>query len=218
MASRKDRRARAAKKRRSSAATRAPAGDSPAVAPAPARDKQAAGSRRAARRRGQAEPARRDAWRKAVEGAKDSSGPRPRGPLSRERPKAPWHPLPLSELVIVAGAAGVIVGLARGQSGGSTPLLAGLAAVALGTIEVTLREHLTGFRSHTLLLAFLPVVLFHSLAVLIVSLFTHVHRDLSIGLLVPDLALFAFLFQVLRVRFKDARRARGTTRRGTASS
>jgi hypothetical protein len=87
-------------------------------------------------------------------------------------------------------------------------LFAGLAAVLIGTVEVTLREHLSGYRSHTLILALLPVVVFHSAVVLIVASLTTVPRVLNIGLLALDAALFAFLFKLLRAGFLDARRER----------
>lgn len=127
------------------------------------------------------------------------------------RPPAPWHPLPLSELLILIGAIGTVVGLARLNSGASAdaPLLfAGLAAVMLGTIEVTWREHRGGYRSHILLLALLPTILFHTAAILIVSAFTHVPRALNVGLLIVDAAVFAVLFKLLRAGFTDARRER----------
>lgn len=130
-----------------------------------------------------------------------------------ERPRAPWHPLPLSELLILIGGIGVIVGLKRGISSGGPTLLAGLGAVVLGTLEVTLREHLGGFRSHTLMLALLPVIVFHSGVVLIVAALAQVPRALNIGLLAIDGALFAFLFKLLRARFLDARHRRGRSLR-----
>jgi hypothetical protein len=128
-----------------------------------------------------------------------------------ERPRAPWHPLPLAEILILAGAIGAAVGLSRGFSG-STLMVAGIAAVALGTIEVTWREHHCGFRSHTLLLSLLPVVLLHSTTVLLVAAFTTAPRLLNAGLLVLDVALFFVLFKLLRARFLDAR-ARAAARR-----
>jgi hypothetical protein len=127
------------------------------------------------------------------------------------RPPAPWHPLPLSELLILIGAIGTVVGLTRLSSGASAdaPLLfAGLAAVMIGTIEVTWREHRSGYRSHILLLALLPTILFHTAAILIVSAFTQVPRVLNVGLLIVDAALFAVLFKLLRAGFTDARRER----------
>jgi hypothetical protein len=123
-----------------------------------------------------------------------------------ERPPPPWHPLPLSELLILLGVIAVVVGLSRKElSHGGPPLFAGLGAVVLGTLEVTLREHLGGYRSHTLLLSLLPVVAFHSAVVLVTAALTHVPVALNVGLLAIDAALFALLFKVLRVRFLDAR-------------
>jgi hypothetical protein len=125
-----------------------------------------------------------------------------------ERPEPPWHPVPLSELLILAGAIGTVIGLNRGISHGGPPLIAGLAAVVIGTAEVTLREHLSGYRSHTLILALLPTIVFHSAVVLIVAAFTTTPRALNVALLFVDAALFAFLFKLLRARFQDARRER----------
>jgi hypothetical protein len=134
-----------------------------------------------------------------------------------ERPEAPWHPLPLSELLILIGGIGVIVGLLRGihlngpeqiSGAGGPALVAGVAAVLIGTIEVTLREHRSGYRSHTLLLAVLPPIAVYSIAVLVVSAFTTFPRWLNIPLLVIVVGLFVFLWKVLRTSFADARRER----------
>jgi hypothetical protein len=128
-----------------------------------------------------------------------------------ERPRAPWHPLPLAEILILAGAIGAALGLSRGF-GGLRLMLAGVAAVTLGTIEVTWREHRSGFRSHTLLLALLPVVVFHSVTVLAVAALTTAPPALNAGLLALDVALFLLLFKLLRARFLNAR-ARSAARR-----
>jgi hypothetical protein len=126
-----------------------------------------------------------------------------------ERPHAPWHPLPLSELLILVGGIGTVVAVNRGevQTGGAA-LFASLAAVMIGTIEVTLREHLSGYRSHTLILALLPTIIFHSVVVLALAAFFRLPRLATTGMLVLDAALFAFLFKLLRARFLDARRER----------
>lgn len=132
-----------------------------------------------------------------------------RGALSgAERPQAPWHPWPLSELLILIGAIGTIVGLQRADHGfsrGAPVLLAGLGAVVLGTLEITWREHRSGFRSHATLLALLVVVVFHTAVILVLSAFGSVPRAVNIGLLVVDVALFAALFRLLRARYADAR-------------
>ena len=116
--------------------------------------------------------------------------------------------------MILVGAIGTFVGLSRGVSHGGPALFAGLAAVMIGTIEVTLREHLSGYRSHTLILALLPTIAFHSLVALGVAAFTHVPSWLNVALLLIDGGLFAFLFKLLRARFVDARRERTFTGRG----
>jgi hypothetical protein len=125
-----------------------------------------------------------------------------------ERPRPPWYPLPLSELLILVGAIGAVVGLRRGITHGGPVLFAGLAAVMIGTLEVTLREHLGGYRSHALILALLPTILFHSTVALGVAAFTRVPGWLNVVLVVLDVALFAFLFKLLRARYLDARRER----------
>jgi hypothetical protein len=129
-----------------------------------------------------------------------------------ERPQAPWHPWPLSELLILVGAIGTVVGVSRLKHGGvanaGPVLLAGIAAVAIGTLEVTLREHRGGYRSHTLLLSLLPVIIFHTATVLLITAFTRLSAPVNLGLLALDVALFAFLFRLWRARFVDARRLR----------
>jgi hypothetical protein len=170
-------------------------------------ERQASGRKRA--------PAPTQGRRARPRGAAQRSGAGRDSPAAGDRPQAPWHPLPLSELLILIGAIGTAVGLARLNSGShDAPLLfAGLAAVMIGTIEVTLREHRSGYRSHIMILALLPTILFHSATILIVSAFTPVPRALNVGLLIVDAALFAVLFKLLRAGFTDARRERAFTAR-----
>jgi hypothetical protein len=126
-----------------------------------------------------------------------------------ERPEPPWHPVPLSELLILVGVIGTFVGLNKGLSHGGPPLFAGLAAVIIGTIEVTLREHLSGYRSHTLILALLPTIALDSLALLgTAAITTPVPVAVKVAVFALDVPLFAFLFKLLRARFNEARRER----------
>lgn len=124
-----------------------------------------------------------------------------------ERPRAPWHPLPLSELLILVGLIGAIVGFGRRESG-LTLLLSSIGAIALGTIEFTLREHLAGYRSHTMLLSAVPTAIFHSgAAVALAALGT----GPAVYVLVPlalDVPVFYSFFRLLRGRFLDARSER----------
>jgi hypothetical protein len=79
--------------------------------------------------------------------------PRRAAPDLNQRPPAPWGSFPLVEIVIFFGIASVIVGFATGGSRGGTLVLAGLVLAALGGLELSIREHFSGFRSHTTLLS-----------------------------------------------------------------
>ena len=76
--------------------------------------------------------------------------PTPRVAAPDDRPPAPWGKFPLAELTILAG----IVALAIGVIGGHTTAIGlGVALAGLGGMEVAIREHFAGYRSHTTLLA-----------------------------------------------------------------
>jgi hypothetical protein len=67
-----------------------------------------------------------------------------------DRPPAPWGSFPLAELTILGGIVMLAVGL---FGGGATAIGVGVALACLGGMEVAIREHLAGYRSHTTLLA-----------------------------------------------------------------
>jgi hypothetical protein len=69
------------------------------------------------------------------------------------RPPAPWGSFPLVELVILVAIVSVIVGFASGGSRGVTLVAVGLVLGALGGLELSIREHFAGYRSHTTLLS-----------------------------------------------------------------
>ena len=98
--------------------------------------------------------------------------------------------------------------------GSEAALFAGLAAVLLGTLEVTLREHLAGYRSHALLLAVLVVVVLHTAIVLVLSSFTTFPRAANLLLLAFDIAVAFVLYRFLRARYLEARRRAALARRG----
>jgi hypothetical protein len=69
---------------------------------------------------------------------------------TQERPPAPWGDFPLAELTVLAG----LVALAIGVIGAHPTLLGvGVVLAGLGGLEVAVREHFAGYRSHTTLLA-----------------------------------------------------------------
>jgi hypothetical protein len=70
-----------------------------------------------------------------------------------ERPPSPWGSFPLVEIVILVGLVLLIIGFLKGDTGGVVMILAGISLVSLAALELTLREHFTGYRSHTSVLA-----------------------------------------------------------------
>ena len=117
-----------------------------------------------------------------------------------ERPLGPFGGVPVSEIAIFAGAVGVVVGLI---GSGGAPLIVGVIVCALGVLEVTAREHFSGYRSHTLLLAGIPAV---GTEVAIVA-FLGEPRQRAL-LLLAVVPVYALLFWLLRKRFQVARQAR----------
>lgn len=81
---------------------------------------------------------------------------------ARERPERPasmfWGPLPVAELIMVLGAVLLFVGVSRGQDFTSTIVRAGAGLVFVGGLELTAREHLAGFKPHSIFLAGLAVL------------------------------------------------------------
>jgi hypothetical protein len=117
-----------------------------------------------------------------------------------ERPAGPFGAVPVSELAILIGGVGLIVGvLSRREAA----IIVGSVVCALGVLEVTVREHFSGFRSHAALLAAFPAlaVMFAVAA----AIGAPAHRML---LLIPVVPVFAFCFWLLRRRFRFARHAR----------
>jgi hypothetical protein len=80
-------------------------------------------------------------------------------PALEDRPKAPWHPFPLVELCALIGIVLLAVGLFDLDSDrGRVLVVCGMALGSLAGLDTTLREHFTGHRSHTTVLAALPAV------------------------------------------------------------
>jgi hypothetical protein len=70
-----------------------------------------------------------------------------------ERPKAPWAPFPLVELLVLVALVLLIGGFAVGGHRGNVMIGAGLVLGTLAGLELSIREHLAGYRSHTALLS-----------------------------------------------------------------
>jgi hypothetical protein len=71
-----------------------------------------------------------------------------------ERPKAPWHPFPLVELLVLAGIVLLVLGfLSFDSDRGKAMLVGGMLLGSLGGLDTALREHFSGYRSHTTIIA-----------------------------------------------------------------
>jgi lysylphosphatidylglycerol synthetase-like protein (DUF2156 family) len=113
---------------------------------------------------------------------------------TEERPPAPWGDFPLAELTVLAGIVMLAIGLIGGYL---TAIGIGVVLAGLGGLEVAIREHLAGYRSHTTLLA-------GTLFVLVVGgLFYLAGLILAICLAVGAVA-FVVAFFALRRAFQRA--------------
>ncbi len=73
-----------------------------------------------------------------------------------EAPKALWHPLPITELLILVGIVVAVIGLV----GGGIPMtIGGLVILGSASTELAYREHFAGYRSHSAMLASVVAVI-----------------------------------------------------------
>jgi hypothetical protein len=79
--------------------------------------------------------------------------------MPEERPKPPWHPFPLVELCVLAGIVLLVLGFLNLDSDrGRAMLVGGMLLGSLGGLDTALREHFSGYRSHTMIIAGLLAV------------------------------------------------------------
>jgi hypothetical protein len=127
--------------------------------------------------------------------------PPPRHPSRLEvrdgvrRPDAIWAPFPLTEIGMGVGLVLFLVGF----SGAPAVLLAGVGVLVVVVAELCLREHFAGFRSHSILLAMLPVTTLHLGLVVLADVRWRGPLALAV-----DLAVAGALAWWLQQRFRDA--------------
>jgi len=85
--------------------------------------------------------------------ATDAAARRVRKPIEDERPEAPWAPFPLVELLVLIGLGMIVAALFTDGRTSTALLVLGLAFGSLAGLELSIREHFGGYRSHTTLLA-----------------------------------------------------------------
>ena len=110
--------------------------------------------------------------------------------------------MPVSEVAIFAGLVALVVWLIRG---GTATLIVGLVVCTLGVLEVTAREHFSGYRSHTTLLAAAPAIAISIALVAAIGTERSKRAPLLMLIAVP---IFSILFWFIRKRFLIARQAR----------
>lgn len=144
-----------------------------------------------------------ESWRVAGQRPSKQMPKRERVAARPQRPPGMFGGLPVSEIMMFAGLIGLVIGLSRGPNAGSTIIGVSLAVTGLATFELSAREHFSGYRSHTLLLAMLITVGVH--AAISLGIGGDIGRSpLLIGL---DIALFTALAFTLGARYKTARRS-----------
>ena len=105
-----------------------------------------------------------------------------------EAPKAPWSPFPLVEICVLIALVLIVLGFLSDGDRRTAMLACGIALASLAGLELAIREHFTGYRSHTALLAGAAAV------VVVVPLFFLTALPqialLAVGVLVYTLAFF----------------------------
>lgn len=113
-----------------------------------------------------------------------------------EAPAALWAPFPLTELLIFIGLVLAVVGF---FTGAIVALVVGILLVSVAALELAIREHFAGYRSHSSLLAAIAAA-----TVNVPLYWTPIPQE---ALLLTAGIAFAGAFQVLRSMF--AKRAGG---------
>src|SRR3954469_2699016 len=111
---------------------------------------------RRSRKRGTASPAptaSSPAPRPGAGAARPHAAPRSHRAPMAEAPKAPWSPFPLVELSVLVAIVLIVVGFVSDGPRRGALLACGVALASLAGLEIAIREHFAGFRSHSALLA-----------------------------------------------------------------
>jgi hypothetical protein len=163
--------------------------DSVAVAPSDTTRAERDEARRARARQARSERTRR--------GARDADD---------KRLPAPWGSFPLTELVVLL-AIGLLIAafVVRGERG-RTMLAAGLVLGSLGGLDVSIREHFAGYRSHTTIFAGVAFVM----TIVAVTLIVHPIKLWIVALIA--LLVAGITFHLAREAFR--RRSGGVSFRG----
>ncbi|MEA2473343.1 MAG: hypothetical protein QOE06_1258 [Thermoleophilaceae bacterium] len=151
----------------------------------------------ARRKRAEAVSSRSRSRQTAAGSARRPSRRRTR-PTIDERPPAPWGSFPLVEIATLLAIVLFVSGLVVGGAKGRVMLTGGLGLGSLAGLELSIREHFAGYRSHTTLLA--AACAFAAMAA---TFFATGQGNLARALLLPVAGVvFMATWWVLRETFK----------------
>jgi hypothetical protein len=117
-------------------------------------------------------------------------------PSVDDRPEAPWGKFPLSELTVLVSIVLILGSFAVQGTTGGVMFIAGLLLGALAGLEVSIREHFAGYRSHSSLLA-------GALAILSITVVALAAGKVFVPILLGiGIAVFAASFVLFREAFR----------------
>jgi hypothetical protein len=122
------------------------------------------------------------------------SGPPRRRTRADERPPAPWGRFPLVELCVLAALVIGVAGFITGGRRGGVMLVTAASLGSLAGLELSVREHFAGYRSHTTVLAGAAAIV-----VMAVLFFTRVPHGIMLAV---GVAIFGTAVYTLRELFK----------------
>ena len=161
------------------------------------RRKRPSGARSATSGKPASRAERRERTTRKQAGETSGTKPRPRRTTIDDRPPPLWGSFPLTELVILAGIVLMTWGFLSGSgTNGNSKIAAGLLIASVAGLELAVREHVTGFRSHTTLLSGAVGIL------VIVALGLGAGLETLGFLVIAGAAAFAGSFVALRELFK----------------
>lgn len=120
---------------------------------------------------------------------------RSRRARSDEAPRAPWSPFPLVELCVLLAIVLIVAGLLTDGARRGPMLACGFALASLAGLELSVREHFSGFRSHSALLGGVC-------AVLVCAALFFFSGLPQVALLVAGVVVFALAFGGLHRAFQ----------------
>ncbi len=118
------------------------------------------------RRKPRPKPAPAEAGAGSAGGSPEAGVAKAAAPAAKRRrvpdpegaPPAPWGSFPLVEIAVLVGIVILVVGLLSEGTNQAILIGTGLLLCSVAGLELAIREHLGGYRSHTLVLAAVPAV------------------------------------------------------------